>query len=71
MKKIILRLCPTEQQPEGIWVAEHYLYDKPEPMIEDLFGTHVIATPYLSLTPAGDVLAAIARLNPDYEVVLA
>ena len=70
MKTIILKLFPTGDCPGGIWTAEHYVDDEPEPYIVDLFGTHSIATPYTYLTPGESVRFYLERLNPAYEVRL-
>ena len=70
MKTIILKLFPTGDCPEGIWTAEHYVDDEPEPYIVDLFGTHSIVTPFTYKTPGATVRDKIEWLNPTYEVRL-
>ena len=72
-KRTELRVGTNSEIPVGIWEAWHFEDGEPEERIVDLFGTHIIATPYLATGKPGDawrVMQIIAELNPDYEVIV-
>ena len=41
----------------GIWVADHYEGEKPDPYIVDLFGTHTVPLPYTAIVDSAFVLS--------------
>ncbi len=56
------------KQENGLWTVE-YTGDM-ESTLVDLFDTNVLPTPYSTDVPSSQVVAEIARKNPDCKVVL-
>ena len=72
VRRIVLRLMPLAHDPERrVWAAEHYLGEQPDPYIVDLFGDHILPTPFTEAMAGDDVLRYVQATHPDDEVTLA
>jgi hypothetical protein len=67
VKTITLSYSPDSQ----VWMAEYLIDNVPDAHIQDLFGTHIIATPFGSEWTGFDVLNTIRDRNPGVQVSLA
>ena len=53
------------------WVVAHYINGEPDPSVIELFGTHVLPTPYLAGKSGQEVVAKLQSTNPGVLVIIA
>ena len=52
------------------WVVAKYIDGEPDRSVVDLFGTHVLPTPYLAAMSGQDVIGKLQSINPGVLVQL-